>query len=169
MKREPKTIDVETLRHWLTYEPETGLIRWRVKPLGQRRKEGDIAGNRDKQSGYIQIRLFYTKVYGHRVAWALYHGEWPSQQIDHINLQRDDNRIANLRLATHQQNAMNQPKRKSKTGMTGVYRSTCGYVAQMKHNRRTVYLGHFKSPEEAKSAYDAAILKARGEFAKLHQ
>ena len=86
MTKKRIVIDIEVLRHWFTYEPDTGLVRWRVKPKGQRRQAGDVAGNVDKVYGYVQIRLDYQKLYGHRVAWALYHGHWPDDEVDHINL-----------------------------------------------------------------------------------
>lgn len=165
MTKDKIDIPIEVIRHWFVYEPDTGLIRWRVKPKGTPRNAGDVAGNRDKQRGYIQIRLLGKKVYGHRMAWALHYGEWPQNEVDHINLNRSDNRIANLRAVTHQQNMLNLPKKASQVGLTGVYRTKSGFMAQTNFSGRRYYIGHYKTAAEAKEAYNAKLVELRGEFA----
>lgn len=164
MTKKRIAVDIEVLRYWFTYEPDTGLVRWRVKPKGQRRQAGDVAGNVDKIYGYVQIRLDYQKLYGHRVAWALHHGEWPNGEIDHINLNRGDNRITNLRVATHRQNMQNLPIAANKCGLPGIHKTSCGYSAKIRYHGTVHYLGHFKTAEQAHVAYVQKAQELRTEF-----
>jgi hypothetical protein len=84
-------IDAKTVRELLDYCPETGIFTWKV---GR-----EPAGYKHKYHGYIVLTLFDKRYMTHRLAWLYVHGEWPSGEIDHINLEKTDNRIANLRIA----------------------------------------------------------------------
>src|SRR6187397_1541606 len=96
---------ISYLRSVLSYNPETGIISWRVSPA-RRVKVGDEAGHLGS-SGYRRIRIGGRhRISVHRLAWALFHGKWP-KLLDHANGIKDDNRIANLRLATYGQNRAN--------------------------------------------------------------
>ena len=166
MSKKDQTLPIQVLRDCLLYDCETGLIYWKIKPAGTRRVAGDVAGNVDKQRGYVQIRLLGKKMYGHRVAWALHYGEWPNAEVDHINLNKSDNRLNNLRLVTHQQNLWNQPRRPSKVGRKGVYRTKSGFMAQIKHMKKTIYIGHFATEDEASDAYEKKASELRGAFSQ---
>ena len=87
--------------------------------------------------------------------------------IDHINGDKLDNRRSNLRTCTRQQNASNMSIRKNnKTGLKGVCKQGNSYVAYIKQNYKTIYLGSYKSPEEAAAAYDSAATERFGNFAR---
>jgi hypothetical protein len=88
----------------LHYNPDTGDITWKVT-RGPKAK-GTIAGTRN-HDGYICIKVFQTLYMAHRLAWFLHYGYNPLTEIDHSNRVRDDNRLSNLRLATREQNMLN--------------------------------------------------------------
>lgn len=82
------------LQELLEYAPETGVFRWRVNRTSVR--AGTMAGRLDSK-GYRQISVDGQRYGAHRLAWLYMNGEWPKHEIDHVNGDRDDNRIANLR------------------------------------------------------------------------
>jgi hypothetical protein len=95
----------------------------------------------------------------HRLAWLYTHGEWPAGQIDHINRDRRDNRMCNLRVVTHSENLQNiQIWRSNKSGQRGVSWNTREKIwrAQICHQKQQIYLGNFKDKQEAINAYKAA-------------
>jgi hypothetical protein len=95
------TLTVERLRELLTYDPETGELRWRV--TRRRAAKGSLAGTLNR-NGYRNIEVEQRCYKAHRLAWLYVTGEWPKETIDHINCKRDDNRWANLRQATTAEN-----------------------------------------------------------------
>ena len=102
-----------------SYNSELGELRWKQR-RAQRVQVGDIAGGY-YTNGYRCVAYENKNYLVHRVIWLLVHGEWPPNQIDHINGVRDDNRLCNLRTATSIENARNSKKRKTNTsGATGV-------------------------------------------------
>ena len=128
----------------LNYNPRTGLFTW-VRSSGNKR-EGDIAGNFDR---YVLIMLDGKRYYAHRLAWLYVHGEWPEGEIDHINRNKHDNRIENLRLVTSAENKWNVG------GAVGVsfYKRTGKWTAQMRTNGKWKRLGYFDSREAAEAVY----------------
>jgi len=151
----------EELMATFTYDPETGVIMRIASPHEWR--VGVIAGFR-KRDGYIGIRVGKKEWAAHRLAWFLHFGEWPSGTIDHINRRRDDNRIANLRLATPSQNSANQPGRG--VFLKGVTLHKTGkFQAQIKANGKSIYLGLHDSEQQAHAAYCSAAKQYFGEFA----
>jgi len=97
------------------------------------------------------------------VIWAMHTGKWPAEQIDHINQNRLDNRMSNLREATAAQNTRN---RKSKNPLTkGVCINKGAYQARITVDGKTFHLGRFRTCEEAAKAYQEACVKYHGEFA----
>jgi len=151
------------------YRPESGELIWRLrdpKLKGNRVNNTKFAGREVgtiTNHPYRKITLFGRQEYAHRIAWLLYHGEWPIGQIDHINGKTLDNRIENLRVVTNQVNGKNQKLRDSNyTGYSGVYwdKSRQKWQAQINIEGKTVSLGRFESLEDA----GAARKKAEKEY-----
>jgi HNH endonuclease len=142
----------DDLLRLLSYDPSTGEFSWRVD-RGKVRA-GSIAGRIDS-SGYKQLCVKYRRILAHRLAWFFVHGKWPSGQIDHINRERLDNRIENLRVADIYEQRQNRlrPSKSSKSGLLGVrkegkkWRSTITVYGERHH------LGMFDSPEIAQLKY----------------
>jgi hypothetical protein len=98
----------------------------------------------------------------------MWHNEQPPALLDHINGDRADNRIVNLRAATHQQNMVNRAAaRKNKSGLKGVRQRGERWLAQITLNRRGVFLGSFATAEAAAAAYGAAAARSHGPFLNL--
>ena len=151
------TLTAERLRSVLHYEPETGIFTRKVS-TSPRIKVGDAAGCPGGH-GYLQIRVQNRKYLAHRLAWLYVYGEWPKDQLDHINRNRSDNRIANLREVTNKQNMQNASKSSRNTsGHPGAYwlKQSSKWVAKITHNYKLIHLGCFNTIEEAIAARKAA-------------
>ena len=129
------------------YNPETGVLK---------NKSGRVLGNLSKSHGYLQFEISRKGYLVHRVAWEIVNGPIPKgMQIDHINHDRTDNRIENLRLVTASQNMKNQSMRSTNsTGVNGVYfrKDTCKYCAQITVDRKVITLGSFSNIDDAAKA-----------------
>lgn len=152
----------------LIYEPTTGLFRWKVN--NRRAKVGNVAGkvNRAENQGYVLVSLDCRVFRAHRLAWFYVHGEWPTGHLDHINGDRADNHLANLRPASHSENLANQRRRSDNTtGFKGVtYRpDRRNYRAKISRGGRHFHLGAFDTAEEAAAAYMRAARDLYGAFA----
>jgi hypothetical protein len=156
-----KDITVETLRSLLDYEPDTRIFRWRVQP-NNRVKVGAAAGYINDR-GYIRIMVNGTFFKAHRLAWLHFHGMWPQDQIDHINGDKRDNRIRNLRDVSTSINAQNitRPRRDNTSGYRGVswHKKNKHWHAQIRANGQKHHIGFFDTPEAAHAAYLAAKLR----------
>lgn len=157
---------IEELRSVLSYNEETGIFTWKVSPRNGI-ECGAVAGAPHKE-GYITITFKQKYYLAHRAAWAFVFDYWPSEQIDHINRCRSDNRICNLREATPKQNSENASLRKdNKSGYRGVrwYAQLNKWRAQISQNNKTVHLGLFDDKQEAHAAYvkAAAIYHTRNQ------
>lgn len=144
------------IREVLDYDRETGIFRWKVR-LSPRGVVGAIAGS-VKPSGYRDITIDGVNFPAHRLAWLHHFGQWPDQWIDHINRNRDDNRIANLRDVSPTWNRHNtaDSNRNNKTGMLGVVLSPnrTRYISRISFpGKKNLYLGTFDTPEEAHAAF----------------
>lgn len=124
-----------------------------------------VYGYIDSQ-GYIQVNIGYVNYRAHRVIWEMLKGPIPEGLVvDHIDGNKGNNRISNLRLATPMQNAANSkgfgacPK--------GVKKHKDKFQARIGYKGKRYHLGSFATPEEAKSAYDAKAKELHGEFAKV--
>lgn len=152
----------------LDYDPITGAFTWRIRPSNNTRA-GQSAGTIN-QHGYLHIRLGGFGYQAHRLAWLYIHGKLPDSQIDHINGQRADNRLVNLREATHGDNMRNIARNKRNTsGYRGVsYVKESGkWESRTKFNNKTYYFGHFDTAEEASRVYLAFIAEHHGEFSHV--
>lgn len=140
------------------YEPETGLFT--------RKSDGQKLGT-DHIKGYIRIKIGSMDVLAHRLAWFIATGKEPEATIDHINRDKQDNRLCNLRQATHSQNQCNRgPQKNCASGVSGVAmnRQKTGWQAYIKLNGKRVHLGTFKQVDDAIRARMAAQKAMFGEF-----
>jgi hypothetical protein len=167
-------ITYERASELLEYNPDTGDLRW-MECRGPA-KAGQIAGaiaRRGLDRGrmpFARILKIDGKSYqAHRIAWLLYTKTHPTTLIDHINRDPLDNRICNLRLATHSQNAMNRVASKDcKSGLKGVHCNKWGrWIASAKRHGVRYYLGSFETPEEAYLAYCRKAKELHGEFLNI--
>jgi hypothetical protein len=152
----------ERLRELLEYDALTGVFRWRIQR--QKHVAGSVAGT--NREGYVVIRTGGKNYYAHRLAWLYVYGTWPEMRLDHMNGDPGDNRIANLRLATHAQNMANARKRRDQKHQKGVSARPSGrFEARISLNGRMKSLGYFDTPEGAHAAYVVAAHERSGEFA----
>lgn len=144
----------DKLKTILEYNPETGIFKWSVK-YNKKHKSmyAGTVGNR----GYIRICINKKLYQAHRLAWLYVYGEWPTLQIDHINMIKTDNRIINLRDVSNQENQHNHviARKDSKSGLLGVHfvEKTSKWAAQININGKRKKLGYFLTKEDAHNAY----------------
>lgn len=147
-----KRVSIERLKEALEYDPEAGELKWKVASGSASPRE--TAGTKHNR-GYVAIGLDGTVMLAHRAAWALTHGHWPEAEIDHRDGDRANNKLANLREATHAQNMTNLAlARNNSSGVTGVdfmirknvWRASIWVDGKKKH------LGVFKRKDDAVDA-----------------
>lgn len=159
-------IELEELRRVLSYDPSTGIFRWK-EPLNTHHKVGGVAGTAGPHDrGHIRIALYGKRYRAHRLAWFYSYGVWPSDQIDHKDLNGGNNRLDNLREATNGQNNANKRVYGS-SGLKGASLHPRGkkrWHAQIRVNKKNISLGYYYTAEAAHAAYVAAATKAHGEF-----
>ena len=141
----------EELINALAYDKCTGIFT---------RYNGKIAGSICSQ-GYVTISVFNKRYKAHRLAWYYEYGEMPdSKQIDHINHNRSDNRLSNLRLVTHKENSKNQSKPKNNSsGQIGVHwsKNDNKWMARIMIDGKRKYLGLYEDFDLAVYAYREAM------------
>jgi hypothetical protein len=166
------------LRQLIDYDHETGALVWRVRhgsffTDGEKsaiqsmrrwntRYAGKPALNCKGNAGYFKGVIFGEAYLAHRVAWAIYSGSWPENEIDHINGDRLDNRIANLRSVTSQENSKNVSiGSRNTSGTIGVHwrEDQSRWVASINKKGKLKYIGSFKSKNEAIQARAKANLE----------
>ena len=142
----------------ILYDPITGKF---TRKVGKNK-----VGSLDKD-GYLCIKVSNKTYKAHRLAWYLHYGDWPKDQLDHINGIRNDNRIENLREVTSQQNNFNRVSNKKSTssykGVSWVKRDK-RWVAQIQVDGKNIRLGSFKNEIDAALAYDRAAAAAHGDY-----
>lgn len=149
----PMTLITQTeLKKFLNYNPMTGEFTWRARGRGVR--PGKVAGSH-AVNGYLRIYVAGTFYQSHRLAWFHETGEWPKEDIDHINGIRDDNRFQNLRAVTRSVNLQNirAARINNTTGLLGVQRNRKRFAARIQVGGKQYYLGTFDSPELAHEVY----------------
>lgn len=157
----------ERLKELFDYNPMTGDFVRKVSRSGPKAHVGSVAGC-DNGQGYIRIYVDGKPYKAHRLAWLYVHGSMP-KEIDHKNLNRSDNRIANLRAVSRGQNRTNCGAYKNNTsGLKGVslYKPNGKWKAQIQKDGKKLALGYFDTKEEAHSAYVNAASRMFGEFAR---
>ena len=161
-------VNQNTLKEILNYNPENGLFYWKINKKGHV-KSGDIAGSNHKK-GYISIRINGKDYLAHRLALIISeHKILPNKQVDHINGDKKDNRITNLRLVTYSENNQNVGRRKDNlSGFKGVGfdNRRKKWRSRIRANDKMIWLGYFNTPEEAHEAYCREANKLHGPFSK---
>lgn len=159
-------LTAQRLRELLTYDPKTGVWTWNIA-AGRRVKPGMEAGSING-SGKRTIQVDGSSFLSSRLAWLYMTGEWPKSLIDHKNRKRSDDRWENLRQASYSQNSINRCGRRDNPANRrlprGVHPHRGAYFSIITINKKRKYLGTFKTPGEAYSAY----LEASGKEEKLH-
>lgn len=150
---------------YVSYNPDTGQFI-RLKPTSRKTKVGEIVGTYHKATGYVYLSINKKKYRAHRLAWFYSYGYWPENDIDHINGNRADNRLENLREATRSENMYNQTRvrKNSKIKVTGVSYNRDRYRARINAEGKQYHIGTYDTIEEAETAYLEAKKKLHGDF-----
>lgn len=165
---------VAAVRRDLDYNPGTGVFIWKPKTPDVRGWNTRYAG---KEAGweisptrrYRSIRVAGEEHSAHRLAWLLTYGRWPEGDTDHINCDKSDNRIANLREATRSENSANRPPpAHNKSGVKGVHfeRSRQKWKAFIRKDWKMINIGRYDTKAEAIAARLEAEQRIYGEFAR---
>ena len=158
---------IQLLQSALRYDPETGIFYWKIKRT-RGVLPGDVAGSQNPK-GYVRICLNGKFHSAHRVAWVLTYGKWPSNFIDHRDGDPSNNKLENLREATATQNQANRrKKRNGSSQFKGVTFNTANpnkpWSTRIATNKKTMYLGCYKTEHEASEVYLNAAKKLHGDF-----
>jgi hypothetical protein len=162
-----KSLSLDEIRDFFVVNPNTGEVFWKERGMGRHRNKpaGCFVG-----PGYRKIGLRregkYVQFYAHHIVWTYVNGEWPSMTIDHINGDKGDNRIINLRLASYSEQAANTLVRKTNAINTK-------WVSKRKYRdlyQGSVWFGktrkqrYFKTKEEAYAWASATAKQLHGPF-----
>lgn len=155
-------------------DPETGEMTWAERPVSWFSPAGRVSAqgranmwnghnagkpcfNTLRADGYLRGSFRGKEILTHRLIWAMHYGAWPEMDIDHINGDRADNRLQNLRLASRGQNSRNKKRQSNNTsGHTGVALSQGRWRARIWVRRKLVFSQSFATLDEAVAARDAA-------------
>jgi len=167
----------EYIKENFRYDPDTGYLWW-TKPCESkngRRQLDKPVGHVYNTHKYVRINLGLTNGQvscgAHRIAWFLHYGSWPKDVLDHINGIKNDNKIANLREVTSQQNSANAKK---KSNCSSQYKGVSFNKGRKKWEARVCIsykdkrIGYYTSEEEAARAYDKAAREKFGDYACLN-
>ena len=170
-RRLVKELDRDLLMEYLDYTPETGALVWKKIPPNSRvQKIGQPVAKPQKARGRnvaLILQMCGVRFYAHRAIWIITHGELSTEsQIDHINGDPLDNRLSNLRLASHAENVKNRIRNGRLA--TGVYKNKrssrfCATI-QPTGSAKKIHLGTYATEAEAHAAYVGASVVLHGEF-----
>lgn len=156
---------IDEIKKCVSYNPDTGKFTWienLMKPKNwNTRFSGKEAFLTKDKFGYLYGRVNYKRMLAHRVAWAMHYGKWPDCHIDHINGDKGDNRIANLRDVSISENQWNRKDNKNNTsGYKGVYWSSkdSRWISNIHVGGKKIILGYFSSKVDAHNEYQKATL-----------
>lgn len=149
------------VRQLLRYED--GKLYWNYRPEGMKAWNLRFANRQgftaDNGKGYKIGSIHAVRVYAHHVVWCMHHGDWPTQDIDHINWDRGDNRIENLRQLTHAQNCQNFKDRPlSSSGHRHISwaKERSQWVVKFKFDSSRRFIGRFDTLDAAIAARDSS-------------
>lgn len=169
----------EYARECFAYDPDAGILTWKVRPRDHFNSDrswkttntsraGTVAGHARKD-GYVNLFMGGKSIKAHRLAWLLTYGEWPPGDLDHIDGDPGNNKLANLRSATLSQNACNRSRYRNNTsGYKGVsfVPSICKWRARVQIGGIRRCVGEFGTLTEAANACVAARAELHGEYAR---
>lgn len=164
-----KDLSAARVRELLHYDPDTGIFTTlTMRGLHSRWPAGKRAGY-PMSHGYRAAYVDGKSYLEHRLAWLYMTGEWPPHEVDHINLDRADNRWQNLRPALHRENTRNHPGHAARR--VGKFKGTTPHGdgrwrAQIMVNRKQIYLGIFITEEGAHQAYAEASQRLHQDFGR---
>lgn len=158
----------------LSYNSDTGKLYWKFRNSGPENWNSQFSGKEAMYSieptGYLRGSLLGGQYKSHLICWGIYYGSYPDKEIDHIDGNKANNAISNLRESSRSENQINIPIRKSNTsGYKGVsWKGRNGkWQSQIQINGTTKYLGLFSDKEDAYHAYCTASRLHHGEFGRV--
>jgi len=162
-----RTVSQQELKTIVHYDPETGLFTW-LSNRGGKAFAGSVAGSVNRR-GYVELTIACRKWLAHRLAWYYMHGAVPVA-VDHINGNRQDNRLENLREVTRSENQCNRGVLANNTsGYAGVswHKKSKAWVVRLMKNGKSHMIGYFKDLELAGLVASEARSLYHGTFAKV--
>jgi len=139
MAHKVKPIDYQEISKVIYYKD--GLLFWK--------KNGKRAGTVAK-NGYLKVQINKVVYYSHRLIWVLFNKTIPlDKQVDHIDMNKSNNKIINLRLVDYVANALNKNSKQSNTGVKGVSKDRDYYKVSFTVNSKSVHVGNFNNLQEA--------------------
>ena len=174
LKRCDPNLAREIFSEFVDYNAENGKMFWKVRDKKWFHKEGVWKRWNSRYSknevgsvnhyGYRVFAVFNRLYHVSRVAWLLSTGAWPEQEIDHIDGNKTNNRLSNLREATRQENGRNKHYAYGEVPLKGVSKYKHKYRAHLGVDKKQVHLGYFDDAESAHAAYRKAAEERYGEF-----
>ena len=151
-------IKASDLQERYAYDPESGLLIRKVRT--KLNAVGTAAGT-TRTDGYVCLYLRGSWIMAHQAAWVLHYGRFPTGEIDHINGDRSDNRLVNLRDVppTYNKQNIRRPLARSHLQVLGVGKHGNKFRARIVVANKLVHLGLFATPELAHQAYIEAKRK----------
>lgn len=160
----------EYLKSILNYDHDTGVFKWKHRsdiPKEINARFSSMMTGEKLDHGYRRIVINSKKYYAHRLAWLYVNGYFPKITIDHIDGDKSNNKISNLREATYSQNQCNLGTAKNnRSGLKGVTydKRQNNWFARIKINKKQIYLGSYGCPTAAHFAYCRAAKQYHGEY-----
>lgn len=151
----------ERLLEKAAYDRTTGVFVRRSAGWGI--QAGQVMGSINKQ-GYRMITVDGIPYLAHRLAWLYEYGEWPNHQVDHVNGNRDDNSIGNLRRASSRQQSTNRAWKAGRSGYRNVVQVKNRWQARLTVDGRSKSLGYFDDPKSASEVVESKRAELFGEF-----
>lgn len=150
-----QAITAEIVREHMAYDADTGLLTWRISRRGSLGKKASQEEGILRPDGYKCVKFFGLTCFAHRLAWLHVYGTWPEFEIDHINGDKSDNRIANLRDVPHAVNNRNRRRDGSAnlSGYVGVSQAGGRWCARVVAFGKIHWLGTYDTPKIAHEAY----------------
>lgn len=162
----PRPLDCSRVRELFDYNEDTGLLQWKV-PTSNRVNVGDYVTS-THSARYIQVGVDGARRLAHHVIWVFVYGEMPKGDVDHINRNRADNRLSNLRCIDRSENLLNA-EHKSQFGHPGVISTPSGRFSVGIHIKRVrTYVGTYSTIDEAAAAYATRHVQLYGVKSRFH-